>query len=52
LNALLAELDWNIMDDSVQGYWNTFENKIIGVVDKLVPMSVESNGVKKQTCTP
>ncbi len=52
LNALLAEVDWNITDDSVQGFWNTFENKIIKIVDMLIPMSSESISVKKQTCTP
>jgi hypothetical protein len=51
-NALLAEVDWNIKDDSVQGYWNTFENKITKIIGKLIPVSAESNDVKKQMCTP
>ena len=33
----LAEEDWAINNDSVQGYWNCFKNNLINVVDVLVP---------------
>jgi hypothetical protein len=32
-------MDWNIKDDTVQGYWNEIENKILNAVDVLVPMN-------------
>jgi endonuclease/exonuclease/phosphatase family metal-dependent hydrolase len=45
LLLMLAEINWDITDDMVQGFWNSFENKLIGVVDSLIPMSYESNNV-------
>jgi hypothetical protein len=38
LCSLLSGEDWNIQDDSVQSYWNTFENKLIQIVDNIAPM--------------
>jgi hypothetical protein len=35
---VLEEVDWNITDTSVQGFWNSFEKKLINVVDTLAPM--------------
>ena len=47
LNTMLSEVNWDIQDDTVQGFWNTFENNILGVIDRLIPMSKESsNGFK------
>ena len=45
----LSKIDWKIQDDSVQGYWNQFENKILEVVDNLIPMQVMYNGIE---CNP
>ena len=39
LCEMLGDINWDIDDDSVQCYWNTFENKLIGVVDAIVPMT-------------
>jgi hypothetical protein len=36
--------DWNIQDDSVQSYWNTFENKLIQVIDNIAPMCAFIHG--------
>jgi hypothetical protein len=44
LTERLSKVDWNINDDSVQGFWNQFENKLLGVVDDLVPLQVLRNG--------
>ena len=44
LCGMLADVDWNIRDDSVQSYWNTFENKLVEVVDKIAPMCTFTNG--------
>ena len=30
--ALLSEEDWDIQYDTVQGFWNCFENKHINIV--------------------
>ena len=49
----LAVMDWTINDDSVQGYWNCFENKLIGVVDVLVPLvDFVNNNVKSTLISP
>ena len=34
----LADTDWNIENDDVQGYWNEFENRLINVVDNILPL--------------
>ena len=52
LLSMLSEVDWNIEDDTVQGFWNSFENKLINVVDSLIPMSLESNNAKIEKVTP
>jgi hypothetical protein len=38
LQEALEEVDWNITDMSLQGFWNSFENKLINVIDTLAPM--------------
>ena len=49
LLAGLGNVDWNIEEETVQDYWNVFENKLIGVVDLLIPMSdFVNNAVKMQ----
>ena len=49
---MLSAEDWDIMDDTVQGYWNSFEHKLINIVDSLIPMSLESNNEKNMTVAP
>ena len=38
LNEKLKIINWKIEDENVQDYWNNFENKLISVVDLLVPI--------------
>ena len=38
LNFELSKVDWNIGVDDVQEFWCIFENKLIKVVDTIVPM--------------
>ena len=42
----LSTVDWNIKSDLVQDYWNELENKLITVVDDLVPLT--TSRAKKQ----
>ena len=35
----LALSDWSIEDDSVQSYWNLFENRLINIVDIVAPLT-------------
>jgi hypothetical protein len=35
----LRTMDWNITDDTVQGYWNEIECKILDLINFLLPMS-------------
>ncbi len=35
----LREVDWNCSADSVQSCWNDFENKLLKVIDDLVPIT-------------
>ena len=47
LNECLAHANLNFESNSVQEYWNSFENVLINVVDKLAPLTFfESNLVK------
>jgi hypothetical protein len=39
LCSLLEQEDWSIEDDTVQGTWNYFENKLINVVDTIIPLA-------------
>ncbi len=46
----LSEVDWNIDIVGVQEYWNAFENKLINVVDDIVPLVVfTANKVKESS---
>jgi hypothetical protein len=38
LCEMLSKEDWNIGVSDVQGYWNCFENKLINIVDQIVPL--------------
>ena len=52
LLPMLSAVDWSSTDDTVQGYWNSFENKLINVIDSLIPMCYETNNVKVEECPP
>ena len=41
LNALLRDVDWQIDFDSVQSYWNSFECKLVKIVDKIAPLELQ-----------
>lgn len=49
---LLKNVDWRITDDSVQGYWNSFETKLIDVVDKIAPMKEYCGVTSRKTELP
>jgi hypothetical protein len=49
LKEALEEVDWNITDASVQGFWNSFENKLINVIDTLAPMFDKKSSTKVAT---
>jgi hypothetical protein len=50
LLALLSEVGWDIQDDTVQGFWNTFKEKI-NFVESPLPMSNEST-IDLNSCVP
>jgi hypothetical protein len=52
LCAKLAQVDWNIKLDDVQGFWNSFENKLINVIDEIVPMKTMLNNVQGRDSIP
>ena len=52
LCTILAGVNWNIDDDSVQDYWNTFENKLINVVDGLIPITKFTNNTECNQSLP
>ena len=37
---VLSQVNWQIECDSVQSYWNSFESKLIEVVDILAPIEI------------
>ena len=49
LNARLACVDWNIEIDCVQQYWNVLENKIVKVVDEIIPLTSFTGHVIKES---
>ena len=48
LNAKLAVVDCKIKIDDVQQYWNVFENKIIKIIDEIVPLTEYTGDVIKE----
>ena len=48
LNLELAKIDWNIGVDDVQQYWNIFEDRLIKIIDSLVPLVDHHNNVIKE----
>ena len=49
LSEKLSFVDWNINFDDVQEYWNTLENKIIVIVDEIVPLKTYIGHVIKES---
>ena len=43
LCQILAQRNWDFNSDSVQAYWNQFENQLVAVVDELVPLVQHRN---------
>ena len=49
----LSNEDWSVDNDCVQEYWNCFENKLIRIVDDIVPLvSFKNNCVKNVSLPP
>ena len=48
----LEKIDWNFTIDSVQEYWNVFENLIINIVDNIVPVVEFINNSVKNSPIP
>jgi hypothetical protein len=48
LAVKLVNVDWSSEPSKVQDYWNEFENKLIKVVDELVPLKMESENCAKE----
>jgi hypothetical protein len=48
----LALSDWSIEEDSVQGYWNSFENRLINIADTVAPLIKFKNDNLKKTPLP
>jgi hypothetical protein len=38
----LANINWSSETDCGQDYWNEFENKLINMVDEMVPMKMKA----------
>ena len=45
----LSKINWVIENDDVQSYWNSFESKLIEIVDSLAPMGITSENNAKIT---
>ena len=48
----LSLVDWSCNEDSVQATWNNFENKLLRVVDDLVPLSCFSDKISTKNSLP
>ena len=48
LNVKLSLIDWNINVDDVQEFWNILENKLINIVDEIVPPKTFEGHVVKE----
>ena len=44
----LSMINWSINIEDVQGFWNTFEKKLLHVVDKIIPMTKFVNNAVKE----
>ena len=49
----LEEVDWDVGANTVQDCWNIFENKLINVIDSIVPYTTfQNNKIKKVSYPP
>ena len=48
LNVKRSLIDWSIGVDDVQEYWNVLENKLINIVDEIVPLKTFELHVVKE----
>ena len=44
----LSIVDWKSNIGDVQGFWNEFENKLVHVIDKIVPLTPFVNNIIKE----
>ena len=49
---MLGNVTWNLEGDSVQDCWNDFENKLITIVDDIVPLTEFSNNTEAKLKIP
>ena len=49
LNESLKTVDWNINIDTVQGFWNELEYKLITVIDDVIPLKDFSDNFAKES---
>ena len=47
LNVKLASVDWDFGIENVQDFWNVFENKLIKIIDELVPLTQFDGNIVK-----
>ena len=52
LNKKLGSVSWDIGSIDVQGYWNTFEEKLVTIVDQVAPYSTFTNRTNVKAKTP
>ena len=45
LNDKLSQEDWQFEADSVQDYWNILEDKLINIIDELIPYEISINNL-------
>ena len=48
----LSEVDWNVVADTVQDTWNIFENKLINVIDYLIPETEFISNITHKSVMP
>jgi hypothetical protein len=48
----LRSVNWEMFSDSVQGVWNEFENKLINIVDEIVPIKEFENNLQLKSQVP
>jgi hypothetical protein len=52
LNSKLASVHWDTEIDSVQQYWNVFEEALVSVVDEVAPMVPFTNNTVSKSQIP
>jgi hypothetical protein len=45
-------MDWDFQDDNVQDFWNNFENRLVGVVDRVAPLCEFKDNRVPKDCLP